>query len=192
MRMLRVVLVWTAAAAVMPGARYDVVEGTPASQLKVVIYEDLQCGDCLTLRTLLDQKLLPKYGARVAFQHRDFPLGRHEWARPAAIAARWVTERSDQLGIVLRRELLAQQNSISVQNLKPWLQEFAMRNNLDRQGILDALTDTRLAAIVDQDLQSAQGRGVTKIPTVFVGGVSFTGTIVYDELAQAIDDALPR
>ena len=192
MRSLRVVLLWTAAVAAMPGARYDVMEGNPASPVKVVIYEDLQCGDCLTLRTLLDEKVLPKYGDRVAFQHRDLPLGRHEWARPAAIADRWVAEQSNQLGIIMRRELLAQQNSITLQNLQPWLREFAARNHLDEKGIVDALTDPRLSAIVDQDIQSAQARGVTKVPAVFVGGVSFTETILYDDLARAIEDAMPR
>jgi protein-disulfide isomerase len=192
MRILRVVLLWTAAVAGMPGARYDVMEGNPASPVKVVIYEDLQCGDCQTLRTLLDEKVLPKYGARVAFQHRDMPLGRHEWARPAAIADRWVAEQSSRLAVNMRRELLAQQNSITLQNLPAWLREFASRNKLDQQAIVDALTDARLSAIVDQDIQSAQVRGVTKVPTVFVGSISFEETILFDDLARAIEDALPR
>lgn len=192
MRILRAALLCAAAAALMPGARSDIVEGNPASPVKVLIYEDLQCGDCQTLRLLLDEKLLPKYGARVAFQHRDFPLARHDWARLAAIAGRWVTEQSTQLGVVFRRELLAQQNSMTAQNLKPWLAEFAARNHLDERGILASLTDPRYVSIVDQDLQSAQSRGVTKTPTVFVGGVSFVETIIYDDLARAIEDALPR
>lgn len=183
---------WTAAVAMMPGARYDVTEGDPASAVKVVIYEDLQCGDCLTLRTMLDEKLIPKYGDRVVFQHRDFPLGRHDWARPAAIAARWVAEQSNQVAIIMRRELLSQQNSITLQNLQPWLREFAARHNLNEKGIVAALNDPRLAAIVDQDIQTGQGRGVTKVPTVFVGGVSFTETILYEDLAQAIEAAFPK
>src|ERR1017187_3105684 len=83
----------------------DVVEGNPSSPVRVTIYDDLQCNYCQTLRTMLDEKLLPRYGRQVAFIHRDLPLGRHEWARTAAMVARWVYEQDPRLGIVFRREL---------------------------------------------------------------------------------------
>jgi protein-disulfide isomerase len=173
-------------------ARTDIVEGNPSSPVKVLIYEDLQCPDCATFRNTLDEKLLPKYGSRVAFVHRDFPLGKHDWARPAAIAARWVYEQNPQLGITFRREVLAELNNITSQNIKAWLLEFAARNRLDQKGILDSLTDPRLNALIDQDRQGAVARGVTNTPTVYVGGVSFVETIVYEDLARALDQALAK
>ena len=101
-------------------ARGDVVEGNPASSVKVLIYEDLQCGDCARFRVLLDQKLLPKYGSRVAFVHRDVPLGKHDWARPAAIAARWVYEQDSFIATSCcsspRRPTPIQTNSSSSRN----------------------------------------------------------------------------
>ncbi|HXJ44839.1 MAG TPA: thioredoxin domain-containing protein, partial [Bryobacteraceae bacterium] len=42
-------------------AKMEIVEGNPNSPVKVMIYEDLQCSDCLTLRTLMDEKILPRY-----------------------------------------------------------------------------------------------------------------------------------
>lgn len=170
----------------------SVLEGNPASPVRVLIYEDLQCGDCARFDLLLEQKLLPRYGLNVAFIHRDFPLGKHDWARPAAIAARWVYEQDRSLGITFRRELMAEQNSVTAQNLKAWLSEFAARNNLDKKGILDALNDKRLAAEIDQELQGGVGRGVTRTPTVYVGGQPFVETILYDDLARAIDGALAK
>jgi protein-disulfide isomerase len=173
-------------------SRNDVMEGNPASTVKVLIYEDLQCGDCARFRILLDQKILPKYGSRVAFIHRDFPLGKHDWAAPAAIAARWVYEQSNELGIIIRREMLSEQDSITSHNLKDWLIDFAYRNHLDPRGIVDSLSDRRLGALVDQDRQAAVARGVSRAPTVFVGGQPFVETIIYDELARAIDEALAK
>jgi protein-disulfide isomerase len=172
--------------------RRDVTEGNPASPVKVLIYEDLQCSDCARFRVLLDEKILPRYGSRVAFIHRDFPLGKHDWARPAALAAHWVYEQDPELGITFRRELLAEQNNITSQSLKLWLVEFASRNNLDRKGILDSLSDQRLAAIVDQERQAAVARGISHTPTAFVGGLSFEETILYEDLARAIDEALAK
>ena len=95
---------------------------------------------------------------------------------PAAIAARWVYEQSRELGIIIRREMLAEQNSINAQNLKQWLTDFADRNHLDPKAIVASLTDQRLIAVVDQDRQAAVARGVNRAPTVFVGGVPFVET----------------
>ncbi len=173
-------------------ARMDIVEGNPSSPLKVFIYDDLQCSDCATFRIMLDEKILPKYGSRVAFVHRDFPLGKHDWARQAALAGRWVYEQNQPDGITFRREILAEQNNINAQNLKSWLQEFARRNQLDQKGIISALDDARLNSLVDQDRQGGLARGVKATPTVFVGGVSFAETIIYEDLARAIDEALAQ
>jgi protein-disulfide isomerase len=172
--------------------RKEVVEGNPASSVKVLIFEDLQCADCARFETLLDQRILPKYGSRVAFIHRDFPLGKHDWALQAAIAARWVHEQDPQLGIIFRRELMSQQDNITPRNLRNWLFEFAGRNNLDQKEIVDALKDPHLGALVDQDRLAGVARGITNTPTVCVGGQMFAETIIYEDLARALDEALAK
>lgn len=172
--------------------RKDVVEGNPASPVKVLIYEDLQCSDCARFETLLDQKILPKYGSRVAFVHRDFPLGKHDWALSGAIAARWVYEQDPQLGIIFRRELMSEQDDITPRNLRNWLVEFAGRNRLDQKDIVDSLKDPRLAALVDQDRQGGVARGIANAPTVCVGSQMFIETIIFEDLARALDEALAK
>jgi protein-disulfide isomerase len=185
-------MIFVAGNAALAGSRNDVVEGNRTSPVKVFIYGDLQCSGCARLRVMLDEKILPKYGSKVAFIHRDFPLGRHEWARSAAIAARWVYEQNPPLGIVLRRELMSEQDSITPQNLKPWLVEFAARNKLDQKGILDSLSDQRLNTLIDQDRQSAEARGISTVPTVIADGQSLAGTIIYEDLARVLDEALAK
>ena len=178
--------------AALYGARPEMVEGNPASSVKVIIYEDLQCSDCLTFRTLLDEKLLPRYGLRVAFHHRDVPLPKHEWARPAAIAGRWVYEKNAALGIVFRREIMAEQSHISLSTLKSWLREFARRNKLDQTAIVESLTDPRLLTLIDQDYMAAVARGVSKTPSVYVEGQPFVEIIIYEDIARALDIELGK
>jgi protein-disulfide isomerase len=196
MRFLRAKRILAAAALVLStaavAATTDIVEGNPGAAVKVLIYGDLQCDYCQTLRTILDEKLLPKYGKEVAFIHRDFPLPRHKWAREAAMAARWVWEQNPRAGIVLRRELLSEQEHITEDSLKPWLIQFADRNKLSEQGIVAAMTDPRLGAMVDADVQSGMVRGIKTVPTLIVGGKTFSETIVYDNVAQVLDQALPH
>jgi len=164
----------------------DLIEGNPNSTIKVFIYEDLQCGDCLALQNLLDEKILPKYGSRVTFVHRDFPLPKHEWARPAALAGRWVAEKDRVLGMKFRREIMSEQLYLKSDTVEHWMRQFALRNKLDPDGIVAATTDPRLIALLEQDRQAALSRGVTKTPTVFVANQAFVETIVYEELARAL------
>jgi len=180
-------IVALAGAASLFGARADIVEGNPGSLVKVTIYEDLQCSDCLAFRTLLDEKILPRYGSRVAFLHRDFPLPKHDWARAAAVAGRWVYEQSRSLGIIYRREIMAEQSHLSVATLNAWLTDFARRNHLDERAMVASLTDPRLVALVDQDYQGAVGRGISHTPTVYIGNQSFVETIIYEDIARALD-----
>jgi protein-disulfide isomerase len=185
-------IVLTLAGQRVSAARLDVVEGNPASPVKVVIYEDLQCADCARFQAMFEQKILPRYGARVAFVHRDFPLGKHDWARQAAVAARWVWDQDNGYGILIRRELLSEQDHITPAKLNKWLVDFADRKGLDQKGIIDCLNDRRYNALVDQDVQGAVARGLKNTPTVFVGGQAFTETIVYEDLARALDNLLAK
>jgi protein-disulfide isomerase len=187
-----VVLAFAFGSSLLLAMRSEIVEGNPTSPVRVVIYEDLQCADCENLRIMLDEKILPRYGSRVAFIHRDFPLGKHGWAREAAVAARWVYAQDHQLGIVFRRELQAEHDHITEANLKPWLLEFAARNELDQKGILDSLTAPQYNAMVDQDYQGGVARGVTQTPTVYVGGQKLVETVLYDDFARALDTELGR
>jgi protein-disulfide isomerase len=192
MRFAAGVLAVLAGAASLLGARAEIVEGNPLSPVRVVIYEDLQCSDCQNFRTLMDQKLLPRFGTRVAFVHRDLPLPRHDWARAAAVAARWVYEKNHELGIVFRREIMSEQAHLTQGNLPNWLKEFARRNNLDQKGIIDSLSDPRLLNLVDQDYLAAVARGVSRTPTVYAGGQIFVETIIFEDIARALDLELSR
>jgi protein-disulfide isomerase len=173
-------------------SRNDIVEGNLASPVRVLIYEDMQSGRGGQFQQMLEEKLLPKYRDKVLFVHRDFPVGRHDWALQAALAARWVFTQSNQLGVFVRREIIAQHDSINARNVKQWFIDYAYRNHLDPKAIVDAMSDKSILAMVDQDIQGATARGVTTAPTVYVGGQAFVENIIYDDLARAIDEALAK
>jgi protein-disulfide isomerase len=192
MKIAGIALAVLSCAASLFAARPEMVEGNPSSPVRVVIYEDLQCSDCQNLRTMLDQKILPRYGKRVAFVHRDLPLPKHDWARAAAVAGWWVYEKDHDLGITFRREIMSEQAHLTSASLQPWLREFARRNNLSQDGIVGSLEDPRLLKLVEQDYLAAVARGVSRTPTVYVDGKVLVETIIYDELARALDLELSR
>lgn len=166
------------------------VEGNPASKVRIVIYEDLQCSDCADFRVMLDRNLLPKYGTKVAFEHRDFPLAKHAWARQAAIVARGFATVRPELYVAWRQYALGQQKEIGLENFTAKARDWAARNNVDPSRIDAWLSDPQLAAAVEADFQQGLTIGVAKTPTVFVDGEPFVETFSLEEISSAIDKAL--
>jgi len=167
-----------------------VVEGDVRSAVRVIAYGDLQCGDCAAYRSMLDEKLLPKYGASVAFEHRDFPLPKHPLAHAAAVAARYFNTVNAETGIAFQRYCFNKLASITVQAFEVKLREFAFDHRIDPASAVAALTDAKLAATVEDDHREGIALGVTRTPTVFVNGDAYVETFSFREISNAIDAAL--
>jgi protein-disulfide isomerase len=166
------------------------IEGAAQSPVRVVIYEDLQCPDCADFRVMLDEKLLPRYAATVRFEHRDFPLAKHAWARKAAIAARFFEESRPGLGLAYRKYSMANLREISADNFNDRLAQFAKDHAVDPAKALASLDDARLAALVEDDYQDGVARGIAHTPTVLVNGHPFVETFPVEDVAKAIDAEL--
>lgn len=171
-------------------AAQPLIQGNRNSAVRVTIYEDLQCPDCAAFQRMLDEKLVPRYGGKVAFEHRDFPLARHAWARKAAIAARFFQSVSGELAVTFHRYALANRRQINAANFEERLTAFAKDHGVDPQKALAALQDAGLAAAVEKDFQEGVARGVSKTPTAFVNGVPYIETFTFEEISKGIEAAL--
>jgi protein-disulfide isomerase len=178
-----------AAMSVYPAAQH-LIEGAAQSPVRVVIYEDLQCPDCADFRAMLDEKLLPRYAATVRFEHHDFPLAKHAWARKAAIAAHFFEENQPGLGLAYRKYCLMNLRDITADNFNQRLSEFAKAHGVDPITAVASLNDPRLAGLVEEDYQEGVARGIAHTPTVLVNGRPFVETIVVEDVAKAIDAEL--
>ena len=185
-RLLLALLALTVAAP----AQQPLIEGQTQSTVRVLIYEDLQCSDCADFRRMMDEKILPRYADKAAFIHRDFPLAKHAWARKAAIAARYFSEITPELGLAYRRQTMATIRDTTPENFNDKLSAFAQKNGADATAAIAALGDQRLAALVEKDFQDGVARGVSHTPTVFVDGKAFVEHFSFEEISKAIDEAL--
>jgi len=185
-------LLAAAALALVPGiaAAQHLTEGVMQSPVRVIIYEDLQCSDCAVFRTMLDEHLLPRYASSVRFEHRDFPLAKHAWARKAAIAARFLEEAKSGLGLAFRKYSMANQSEINAGNFNDRLSHFAQDHGIDPAKVLAALSNERLAGLVEKDYQEGVARGIAHTPTVLVNGRPFIETFAVEDVAKAIDAEL--
>ena len=173
-------------------AQKPLIEGNADSPVRVVIYEDLQCSDCAYFRKMLDERLLPKYRATVVFEHHDFPLAKHAWARKAAIASRFFQQQSAELCSKYRRTVMAEQPRITITNFEEHLAAFARSNGVDPAKALAALNDRLLAEWVEKDFQGGVARGIARTPTALVNGEPFIETFAVEEISKAIDENLKQ
>jgi protein-disulfide isomerase len=171
-------------------ADQHLMEGAAQSPVRVLIYEDLQCPDCADFRVMLDAQLLPRYASTVRFEHRDFPLAKHAWARKAAIAARFFEETQPGLGLAYRKYAMGHQKEITAENFNDQLANFARQHGVDPAPTAAALSDQRLAGLVEKDYQEGVARGIARTPTVLVNGKPFIETFSFQEVAAAIDAEL--
>lgn len=164
-------------------------EGNPQSTVRVVIYEDLQCPDCAAFALMLEKKILPKYATTVAFEHHDFPLPKHAWARKAAIASRFFESIKPEMAIEYRRTTMAHQAGISPDNFNEKLIVFAKAHGLEAEKVMAAMKDPELAAAVDSEFKQAVARGVGKTPTVLVDGEPFVEAFTFQDISASLDRA---
>jgi len=162
------------------------------NKVTVTIFTNLQCSDCLDFQTILEESLLPRFRGRVKFLHRDFPLGKHNWAKPAAIVARRFDEIACGLAAGWRTHILNRIKQTTPETLADRVREYAAEVGVDPDQVLAGLNDEKLAAAVDADIREGQSRGVTNTPTVFVNGEAFVETIPLETITAAIEKALAQ
>jgi protein-disulfide isomerase len=171
-------------------AQRRLIEGNPSSSVRVIVYEDLQCPDCAVFREMMDKTLLPQFGAKVAFEHHDFPLAKHAWARKASIAARYLTTISPEVAVEFRRTTMAHLGEIKADTFNDHLTAFARAHGIDPDKALAALNDPQLAAAVEADFQDGVARGIAHTPTVIVNGEPFIESFPVEDIAKSITKAL--
>lgn len=166
------------------------IEGNPASPVRVLVYEDLQCPDCANFRAEMEKELLPRFAKNVAFEHRDFPLAKHAWARKASIAARFFAGVSLETGVEFRRVTMTKLREIKPEDFNQHVSDFAKAHKVDPARALAALDDPALAAAVEKDYQEGVARGIAKTPTVLVDGEPFIERFPIADVIKSIESAL--
>jgi protein-disulfide isomerase len=155
-------------------------------------FEDMGCPACADAFPII-HAAVERY--KIQLIRHDFPLKLHVWARPAAIAARYLQDKvSPNAADQFRRDVFANQTSIMT---KEDLVAFTRKWSADHKqfgGIPENIDPTdQFAAEVEADYTLGNRIGIYETPTIFV--VSPAGWILiadYDHLSTAIDTTLAK
>ncbi|MBI5667679.1 MAG: DsbA family protein [Chloroflexi bacterium] len=181
----------TASAEPDPNKVYDVsadddpFRGTENAQVVMIEFSDFNCGFCGRFAQETLNPLMEKYGDRVKFVYRDYPILAQS-SLTAALAAQCAYEQGkfwDYHNVLFTnqgqfgREFFIQQAS------ELGMDETAFTKCLDDQKYLDEIRN---------DAITAQTLGLRGTPAFFINGKYISGAQPYQVFADAIEAALQQ
>lgn len=168
------------------------VVGQGTSGVTLTEYGDFECPACAAYYPIVEQ-VKEKYGDRLKFQFRNYPLSQ---IHPNAIAAARAAEAADMQGKYweMYNTLYANQQSWrAVGNAQPTFEQYAKELKLDATKFK---ADYRSAAANDRiqaDLKEGTKLGVDSTPTFFINGKKIsTPSQTVDAFSKIIDAEIAK
>ena len=160
----------------------DPVKGPEDATVTVVEFSDFQCPACRQAHFRMPE-LFEKYGDKIKFVYRDFPLlGKHPDALPAAVAAHCA---GDQGKYWEMHDKLFKSSRLKTDDFKA----FAGELSLDSEKFEACLKDPAREKEVREDLADGRDYGVSSTPTFYVNGYLVVGANI-DEIGRLIEREL--
>jgi len=168
--------------------------GPTNAKVTVVEFADFQCPFSAKAAMVM-KDLKDKYGTKVRFVFRQFPLEFHSNARKAAEAALAAHAQGKFWDYHDKLFAWGPSSPDGAQNpdlTEESLEKYATQVGLDLDRFKKALDSKVLAQQVDTEIKLANSIGVRGTPTVYVNGKKASNATDYGTLAKAIDDELAR
>jgi protein-disulfide isomerase len=157
--------------------------GDAAAPVTVVMFSDFQCPACSGTHPIL-QKVLAKYGDKIRFVVRDFPLTTiHDHSYRAALAGYAAQQQGkffDYIEILYKNQSALDDASLI---------KYAAGVGLNVKRFELDLSSENAAAYVKKDMADGNAYGISSTPTIFVNGVKVR-RLSADGFHEAIDAAL--
>lgn len=140
--------------------------GNPKAQVTIVEYSDYQCPFCAISQEAL-HKVLDHYKDKVRLIMKDFPLDRHQDARPASINSYCVKEQNDGKYWEFRQKLF--ERTKNREDLSMEAQKTIVKNlGLDVDAFAKCAEAKKYSKIVDEAYKEGQEIGVGGTPTFYI------------------------
>lgn len=156
-----------------------------AAEVTVVQFADFQCPFSKEEATVV-RTLMRKYGDRVRFIYRDYPIDAlHPDATQAAMAAECAREQGRFWAY--HDKLFANSPALGFQDLSRYAEEVG----LDKTQFERCLAEDRYRAKVEEDRALAERLRLPGTPTFFLNGQRVDGAIPADAFEQLLERLLP-
>lgn len=159
--------------------------GPADARVTIVQFAEYQCPYCGKAAATID-RVLDSYPGKVRMVFRDFPLGFHDRAIPAAVAANCAGQQGRYWE--MHRALMADQQALD----DPTLERHARAAELDLGRWQKCRRDPAMQMEVEKDMADGSAAGVTGTPAFFINGIMLSGALPFSEFKAVIDRELSR
>lgn len=161
--------------------------GGDKAKVTIVEFSDFQCPFCAKSAEIV-KKIKNKYGNKIKFVFKQFPLPFHSQAKKAAIAALCANEQGTDKFWKLHDIMFADQGKLSPENLK----KSAKSVGVDAAKFNKCLDSNQYAAQVQKDIEQGKAIGVKGTPSFFINGMAFIETQNFEKFVEFIDQELSK
>ena len=168
-----------------------IVEGKPpafgpdTAKVTIVEFSDFECPFC-SKAAEATTKIKEKYGDKVRFVFRQFPLSFHKNAHVAAEASLEAHEQGKFWEF--HDKLFANQQKLDRASLEGFAKEIGMKV----PDLKKALDSKEHAAKVDEELKLGEEVAVQGTPTMFLNGARIADPTNFEAISKQIDEALQK
>jgi len=161
------------------------MKGAAGAPVVIVEFSDFQCPFSKRFYQQTFPQLDKEYIAtgKVKFFFRDLPLDMHQFAKPAAIAARCAGQQGKYWEMF---DKLLKGDTFDQATMKRYAQELGLNMKAFEKG----LEDPAIQQAVENDLKDAQGFGAQGTPTFFINGRFINGAAPLEVFKRIVDEEL--
>jgi len=169
----------------------DPIKGNKNAPVTIVEFSDFECPYCSRFAQEALSQIKAEYvdKGKARFVFRDFPLGFHPNARPAALAANCARDQGgDEMYYKFHDKIYANQSVLSVDNLKKW----AVELGLNASKFNSCLDSKKYDAEIENDIKQGTAYGVKGTPATFINGRLISGAQPFANFKAIIDEELQK
>ncbi|MGI4827589.1 MAG: DsbA family protein [Janthinobacterium lividum] len=190
--------------ALVSGAGRPARGGGANAPVQIVGFDDLECPFCSRLHTEIFPALTARYGDKVRFVYKDFPIEQHPWATRAAVdvnclaaqsapaywtAVDYIHAHGNEFGADPKDAKADKTLPRAVEQLDSVTREQGQFRKLDMPQLNACLTKQDVVA-VNASRELGESLGVGSTPTLFINGDKIDGAVSLEFLYGIIDQAL--
>jgi protein-disulfide isomerase len=149
--------------------------GPGNASVTIVEFADFECPYCARAFSQIEALVRNRYPGKVRLVFKNFPLGMHQWAEPAAIAGECIRRQNPDDFWEFARVVYSSQATITPDNLRDRIESFARANSLDGKALDACMMSKSAEAQVKQDQQDGVAIQVPSTPTFFIDGIPVVG-----------------
>ena len=161
--------------------------GPADAPITIVQFAEFQCPYCGKARESLAE-VEKAYPGKVRFVFRDFPLGFHDRAIPAAVAANCAGKQDPAKYWKVHDILMLNQRALQ----EPDLERAAQESGVDMAKWKSCRTEVAMEEEVKKDMADGEALGVTGTPAFFVNGIFLNGAVPFERFKAIIDRELAK